>query len=191
VQNDKLMPTATITILMLLLFGCMAAPVINDKGAAVAVWDLKDLSPGGYLGPEIGEIFSSKVIQAAKEAGRYEVVERQRLILALEELRLGVSLADEDTRLTVGKIVGARFMIFGSYQVFQEKMRIDLKFVDVQSGRVLNSVGTILPHGNLEEWLVATKRLADELLRLDRKSLLRPCRTASSMAFVLGSFDAA
>jgi hypothetical protein len=82
----------------------------------------------------------------------------------LEELHLGSSaLADEQTRLKLGKLVGARLMVFGGYQVFGGQMRIDLRLVEVETGKVLKAVHKIAPSGDMSGWLDAAGMAGGEL----------------------------
>ena len=157
--------------LLLLVFpifflgSCAHKPILYPKGATIAVWDLDDVSPAHGSQPDLGEPFSSKIIETIKESGEYAVVERDRLLLALEELQIGTeNLADEDTRLELGKIVGARLMVFGGYQIIGDMMRVDLRLVDVESGKVLNAVKSMASAANLSGWLNAVGEAAVKLL---------------------------
>lgn len=143
--------------------GCASEPVIPVH-TAVAVWDLDDLSPVAQPHAELGEMLSAKVIETIQLKG-YTVVERQRLLLALEELRLGTSeLADESTRLRLGRIAGARFMVFGAYQVVGEKMRLDMRLVEVETARVLKAVKETASSTEVQGWLEAARKAAEDLL---------------------------
>lgn len=98
------------------------------------------------------------------EKGKYSVVERERLLLALEELRLGTtSLVDESSRLELGRLVGAQLMVFGGYQIIGEMMRVDLRLVEVESGKVLKAVEKTTSAADLSGWLNATRKAAEEL----------------------------
>jgi len=91
---------------------------------AVAVFDLENMTPHEPATANMGELLFGQVIDVLKEA-KHIVVERERLILALEELKLGSgALADPSTRLQVGKIVGARCMVFGTYMLISGIMRL-------------------------------------------------------------------
>ena len=111
----------------------------------------------------MGELLASEVIATLKEANTYQVVERQRLILALEELNLGSSsLADEATRLQIGRIIGARFMVFGSYLVLGDMMRLDLRLVEVETGAVVKAADKTAAAGDLNGWLEAARQATRE-----------------------------
>jgi curli biogenesis system outer membrane secretion channel CsgG len=131
----------------------------------VAVWDLENLSLSTSGQPELGEILSGQIIETLKKRGDYAVVERKRLLLALEELRLGTTaLADESTRLRLGKLVGARWMVFGAYLVAGSQMRLDLRLVEVETGKVKKAVEKTSSSRDLNDWLAVTRKAAEELL---------------------------
>jgi TolB-like protein len=149
---------------LLFLASCAAPPALPERGAAIAVWPIEDLSPATGSRPDLGEILADQVIDALKKRGDYVVVERKRLALALEELRLGTTaLADEATRLRLGKIIGARWMIFGGYLVVGDQMRLDLRLVQVETGKVTKAVQKTTTSRDMMEWMAVARRAAEEL----------------------------
>ncbi len=147
-----------------LLVSCASVPVGTTKGA-IAVWDLDDLSPGDAGRPPMGEFLSARVIEVIKGWQGYDVVERERLLLALQELRLGSSgLADEATRLRLGRISGARLMVFGGYQAAGGTVRIDLRLVEIETGKVLKAAQRTSRAENPAEWLDIAGNAAGDLL---------------------------
>lgn len=150
-------------ILVILFTSCAPKPLLPEKGATVAVWDLDDLSPPVAIQPNLGEILSSQIIETIKKRGGYTVVERERLLLALEELRLGTTqLVDETTRLKLGKMLGARFMIFGGYQIIGNQMRIDLRMVEVETGKIRKAVQKTTSGTDLSHWMDTARKAAEE-----------------------------
>ncbi len=146
------------------LFSCTPKPVIYNTGAAIAVWDLDNLSTFGVT-HDLGEPLSARIIETIKENKGYPIVERERLLLALEEMHLSSSsLADEETRLRLGRLAGARFMVFGGYQIINEMMRVDLRLVDVESGKVLKAAQKTTSAKELSGWLKIVSEAALELL---------------------------
>ena len=129
----------------LLFTSCAAPPDYTDKnfgsGSVVAVWDLENYSITQNPNLEnLQEFLSAKISETLAEEGDLIVVERQKLLLALEELHLSsTELTDESTRLQIGKMVGAQFMIFGGCQQAGDTLRIDLRLVDVERGTVLRT----------------------------------------------------
>jgi TolB-like protein len=143
--------------------GCASAPVTPSGPAAVAVWDLEDLSPGAAGEQGMGEVLSLRIVETARARG-LSVVERQKLLLAAEELRLGSSaLADESTRLRLGRITGARQMVFGGYLTVGNRVRMDLRLVDVETGKVLRTSSRTGPAGGIQALLELCGKAADDL----------------------------
>ena len=153
-------------ILLLTFFsGCTSAPCVDRQTSAVAVWDLENLNPNEVIGADMGELLAAEVIETLKEASTFQVVERQRLILALEELNLSSSaLVNDATRLRIGRIVGARFMVFGGYFVLGSMMRLDLRLVEVETGAVVKAAEKTAAAGDLNGWLKVTRQAAAELI---------------------------
>jgi curli biogenesis system outer membrane secretion channel CsgG len=151
-------------IVIFFIGGCATEPPSYKEGATIAVWDIEDLSPMGSGRPDLGQLLSAKVIETLNETGRQTVVERERLLLALEELGLGTtSLVDEATRLRIGRIVGARLMVFGGYQVIADKMRLDLRLVEVESGGILKAAQRTTSAADVSGWLKAATEATSEL----------------------------
>ncbi|MEJ2236277.1 MAG: CsgG/HfaB family protein [Syntrophobacterales bacterium] len=114
--------------------------------------------------PDLGELLSAQIVETFKENGK-TVVERERLLLALEELNIGTtSLVSKATQLELGRIVGAQLMLFGGYQIIGGVMRLDLRLVEVETGRTLKAVSMTAPAEDLTAWLNTAKAAAQELL---------------------------
>ncbi len=138
-------------------------PVVPERGAAIAVWSVEDLSPASAR-QDWGDILSDQIIETIKRRGAYEVVERKRLVMALEELRLGTTaVVDESTRLRLGKLLGARWMVFGGYLAAGDHMRLDLRLVEVETGKVKKAVQKTTSSKDLNDWISSVRRAAEEL----------------------------
>ncbi len=146
------------------LLGC--ATIVEQQGfSAVAVWDPENLSFKDSGMPDLGGVLSGEIIQTLQASG-IKVVEREKLVAMLEELKLGSSeLADESTRLKVGRMIGAREMVFGGYMVVGNTMRLDLRMVDVASGKVLKTAKMTAGANDIAGWLKAARDAAAELLK--------------------------
>jgi curli biogenesis system outer membrane secretion channel CsgG len=154
----------SLALLGLIFYACAVRPVEYEQGTSVAVWDLENLCPmkGGH--PDLSEFLSAKVAGTIKAKGYYNIVERQRLLLVLDELNLGTSmLVDEATGLQLGRMVGARLMVFGGYLVFAEQMRLDLRLVDVETGGIIKTAEKTVSATDLTGWLNAAEAAANEL----------------------------
>ena len=157
-------PFPVVFVFIATFVACVPQPISYKKGVTVAVWDLDNIGTASSTRPDIGELLSGKIIETLMGKGKYSVVERERLLLALEELRLGnTSLVDERFRLDLGRLVGARLMVFGGYQIIGEVMRVDLRLVEVESGKVLKAVEKTTSAADLSGWLSAVSEAVEEL----------------------------
>ncbi len=159
--------TVPFLFVALALAACAPTPqaVVSERRSVVAVWDLEDVGPLTKGSPVLGELLSSEILETIKQKGTYTVVERQRLQLVLEELKLGTtSLVDDSTRLRLGKLVGATLMVFGGYQTIGDMVRLDVRLVEVESGRTIKAVFKTAPAANVPELLKATRAATADLM---------------------------
>ncbi len=163
--------SCVVLLLQFFLLSCVAEktapiPKTYGEGSVAAVWDLEDMSVTVHpaLG-EMQEFFAARVSQTLSTAGGFELVERQKLILALEELSLGSSaLASESSRLEIGRVLGAQVMVFGGYQLIGKQFRVDLRMVEVESGVVLRAAESTVISADMEGWLGAAEKAAMQLV---------------------------
>lgn len=129
-----------------LLLAAWAAPLVAGAQAtpatlpAVVVWDFDDQSPvpgsGAFLRRSLSENLTAQLLQVPG----LPVVERQRLRDVLAEQKLaGDQLADADTRLRLGRIVGAARMVFGGFFVLGDQVQVHVRVIDTASSRVISS----------------------------------------------------
>lgn len=155
-------------ILAFLAAGCASRTAPIPTGPpALAVWTLEDLSLPGTTQPDWAELMTAGVMEAVEADGAYILVERERLLAILQELSLGSSdLAAGATSLRIGRIAGARLMIFGAYQVIASQMRVDLRLVEVETGKVIITATQTASADNLSGWLQAAAMAAHDLLEM-------------------------
>ena len=155
--------------LPVLVYACASGPSgvpSRNLRRSVAVLNFENLSPLNTAHADLSELLTARAVEAIEEAGRYDVVERQRLAMVLEELNLGTSMvADRQTQLKLGEITGARLMVFGSYQIFENQLRLDVRLVDVESGRVINAVSRMADEHNMPGWLDVSAKSMDRLFQ--------------------------
>ena len=152
-------------ILLVLLTACATRPVVTERRLAVAIWDLEAMDPLAEIRSDLGEMLSSQIIDTFNQRGNYTIVERERLVLALEELSLGAtSLVDDATRLKLGRIVGANLMVFGGYHIFGDLMRLDLRLVEVETGKTLKAAAGTAQAGDIPGMLSAADEAARQLV---------------------------
>lgn len=163
-RNRRRIFRLALAALAMLVAACSAAH--PPRPAAVAVWDLEDLNPVDRRQPEAGELLAGQVMARLDASRRYQVVEREYLVKVLEELHLGsAALADAQTRLRLGRIIGARQMVFGAFQTIGPLPRVDLRLVDVASGKILQTASGMAAVADINGWLQAADRAAAELVK--------------------------
>lgn len=112
-----------------------------------------NFSEGEALEERLRLRMSDALITALVQAGRFDVVERSRLDLVMSEQNLTqTGRVDPATAARVGRILGAELVVFGvvtgateqkidkfSYDLVRVEVSIDVRAVNVSSGRVVIS----------------------------------------------------
>jgi len=126
---------------VLILFTLLICNSVLSQ-VTVAVLDFENNSIMGRekwapLTSGLAQILTSEIDPVAA----LKVVERRRLKDLMDEVKLAQSgMIDDRQTVSVGKLVGARYMIFGAYLVdMKEKIRIDMRIVDVETGEALKA----------------------------------------------------
>ncbi len=147
------------------------SPKQYGPGTTVAVWEIEDLSVTvNPLLTDMKDFFSDTIINTLAEHGKFKVIERQKLALALTELNLGSSeLASEENRLKIGQILGAQLMVFGGYQMLGEQLRFDLRMVEVESGVVINTAEHSVHSADMAGWIKASQDAATKLVKKEKQ----------------------
>ncbi len=156
-----------LSVICLLTAGIAGCATTGKKSGlmTVAVFDIENLSPDDSTGDDLGILLSSEIVGRLSTKPAIQIIERQKLLSVLQELKLGNSeLADESVRLKVGRMLGAKRMVFGSYLVSGSNMRLDLRLVDVETGRILKTAKETVIAGETEEWMDAAGEAADTLM---------------------------
>ena len=133
--------------------------ILPLKGAAPANSDL------AYFGPSAQSIFTTSF----SKLSQLELIERERIDDISQELqRQQTDLFDAASRSALGKLLGVRVMLFGSYFQLGTKLRIDARMVEVETGKVLHAVEVTDESSNLFDMLnELTKKFSDALERGD------------------------
>ncbi len=132
------------SVMALTLAAGLAAPQVllgQDSRPGVAVMPFED---GGSYGQD-AEDFEALTVGmqqllltefAINDALR--VVERGRINDLLAEMELGASgTVDAGTAAQVGKLVGARYMVFGSFIDWYGDFRVNARIVNVETGEIV------------------------------------------------------
>lgn len=91
------------------------------------------------------------------------VVERDRLQAVLDEQKLAkAGKTDPATAARIGKLLGARYLVLGSYFDVMKAFRVDARLVDVETGQIVKSIGA---NGKAEDFITLEQILADGLCK--------------------------
>jgi TolB-like protein len=91
-------------------------------------------------------------------AGGVKVVERTQLQAVMDELNLGHSaVVDEDTSAKLGQLLGAEYLVLGSYFSLAGTLRVDARLVRVETGEVVHATGG---NGAVADFLEIERKVA-------------------------------
>lgn len=129
-----------------ILFGMILIPLLlfadstGRKTVAVLYFENNSIAQRSDLEPLRKGLADMFTTELSKIDG-LKVIERSRLQQMLEEMSLGMSGAvDPKTAQSVGKVLGAQILVFGSYMnMFGGKMRIDARLVETETGLTLEA----------------------------------------------------
>ncbi|OPX34348.1 hypothetical protein B1H10_03860 [candidate division KSB1 bacterium 4484_188] len=104
------------------------------------------------------------MITTLSQVQELKVVERRQLKTLLEEMALGQSGSiDTGTAQQVGKLLGARYMVVGSFiQGYKNELRIDVRIVKTETGEIIKAEEVT---GKLDEVLYLIRKLSEKVFR--------------------------
>ena len=170
------MKTAPILLIAALCLVSMASRVFGETGkrsiaekavpeansitsVTVAIMDFESKAPGNPdLGSQVGDILTARL----SVYDQFQLVERKKLEKLLQEHQLNLTgMVDANRAVKVGKMLGARIMVFGRAFTVDK----DLYFVGKVVGTETSRVKGVIAKGNLEGNLSdIIDQLADKLV---------------------------
>ncbi|WP_342373781.1 CsgG/HfaB family protein [Myxococcus stipitatus] len=129
---------AVLLLLLPLHLALGAAPSRPPRGP-VAVMPFRNLNEDAALN-WLARGLAETLVSDLRASGNLVLVEREQLDAAVAELKLQAeTLTTESSAVRVGRLVGARTMVIGSIQRAQDTLRINARFIDVETGTVLDT----------------------------------------------------
>ena len=124
----------------------METPDKSPMFIGLGVFHYSDKSIAGnfssYLENKLGLVLN--------RTGRFELVDREKLDVILEETRFGLSgLVDENTRVEPGRLKGLQGILSGRYYDSGESVRLYLELLDLETGTIISSKEVILPKNEI------------------------------------------
>ena len=113
-----------------------------DDQQTIAVLYFEDLSADDEQSESLKKVLSSMMISFLSVSDNVTIVERMRIQEVYAELELSKSKQfNQQTVAEIGKLLGARQLVLGSYFFFEDTLRIDARLVNVETGATVVSEG--------------------------------------------------
>lgn len=126
--------TRIIYIVILILYSF--ADTISAEKATVAVLNLKTDKKTKKYGEAVTGILTAKLI----ESGKFSVIERTRLKDILNEHKIILTGLAEGSQ-KIGRLLGVKYLIFGSISALSGFIEIDIRMVEAESGIIVAASG--------------------------------------------------
>jgi TolB-like protein len=163
-SSGRLISSLTVVAIAVVVVGALAPRAhADDTRPTVAVLYFDYSGKDADLGV-LRKGLAQMLISDLSALDGVRLVERDRLEEILAELKLSQSgKIDQQTAAKVGKLLGARYMVLGSYFDLMKTLRTDARVVEVESGKIVESTGVT---GKPEDFLSVESKLSSELTRI-------------------------
>jgi len=133
--------------LVALALAAVAAPpqlqAQDDTRPGIAVFEFEAAGSVGEDGMDMENLgigLQAMLLNELRQNGSLRIVERRELNRVLQEIELGGSGAvDQGTAAQAGKLVGARYMVFGSITDLFGEVVLTARVVNVETGELVRS----------------------------------------------------
>lgn len=191
----RALPFACLLLACARLLGGLVAGALLGAGAAhaadppsVAVLPLQKGAAGAqYDG--LGRALAGMVVSDLSALPGLRLVERDQLDALLAEMKLQeTGFLDPKTAQKLGKGVGARFVVTGSFTVLDPAFALDARIVEVQTGEIVKAAAA---NGTVTDFVAVEKELVEALVTgldltlssSERRKLLMQAPTERFTAF--------
>ena len=153
-------------LILLLSFGIFTTICFAQTDRlTIAVLDFKDNSP--FKSDELKPMeqgLADMMITTLSQVSALKIVERSDLSSLIEEMSLGqTGMIDESSAQQVGKLVGAQYMVLGSFMKGMKKdIRIDCRIVKTETGVTVKAEQV---SGKLKEIINLTGKLGEKIIK--------------------------
>ena len=155
-------------ICMIFLGACL--PAFAAKNTVAVLYFSTSTTSEKLKGLEVG--LAQMLITDLSGKGEFDVVEREKLQAILDELELGHNgIADPASAAKIGKLLGARYMLMGSYMEIMNTLRVDARLVEVETSKIVGAHGV---NGAPEAFMSMEAELAEFALKTLASSLPKP-----------------
>jgi TolB-like protein len=108
---------------------------IADRPLSIAFLGLKH---SGVRAGDFSETFDHALMRHLQTSKRVVVLERSLIEPVLRELRLSSStLAEPDTALSLGRLIGARFILTGNVITTEPETMVSIRVIETETSRII------------------------------------------------------
>ena len=143
---------------------CMliVVPVRAEEAKSIAVLPFRNSSGRADL-DAVAEGLGDLIVVCGQSSPGVTFVERETVSRILAEQKISLAgLTDDKTKVQVGNLLGAKYIVTGGMVVVNGKLKINAHLFDVESTRVVKSSES---DGSLNELLETTQPLAADLMK--------------------------
>lgn len=155
----------TVALVSGLLLPAFAASAADSKAPVRAIiLPFKNLS-ANVEDNWLGESFSETLTMGLAPLRSLQLVERSQISNIMKEQAFSqTGFVDDQSAPQMGKLVGAKIVVLGSYQKVGTELSINARFVDVETGKIDATV-TAQVQGPYSDLFKLQKKLADQLIQ--------------------------
>jgi TolB-like protein len=145
-----------------LLLGTVATGTTQEPEKSVVAVVRFDNNTGDEKYDNLGRAMSSMMISDLSVIERIQLVERERMEEVMTEQDLQYSgRVDPETAVTLGMIVGADYMVFGSFVTMDPEMRLDTRVTKTETAEIVTTADV---RGQGQSLFDLQQQLADTLI---------------------------
>lgn len=187
----------TISLLSLALGGLAQPTIAQDRRPGIAVLPFEN---GGSYGKDREDFdalrkgLAAMLISELSNNSEVRLVDRFETQRVLDEQGLAVAeRVDKETAAKIGKLVGARYMITGSFIDLYGDFRIDARMINVETGEIMKVVRSDPKYHDRKDMMRMVESVGTLIMRDNRlpplpaTSAQRPARQVPTEALVLFS----
>ena len=149
------------TIILVVVISVSPGVAAQQNASVIAIVPFTNLTKDTdleWLSEGIVETLTTKLAHVKT----IQIVERQRLSAALDEISLGqMGVVDEAKAAKAGQMVGAETVVTGAFQQVGETFRLTARFVKVATGVISN---TAMATGSYADLFSLEDKIADDIL---------------------------
>ena len=144
-----------------ILISSLCAQTVSKRTVAILDFNNNSIVDKEKLEP-LRKGLSEILITEMSQIEAFNIVEREKLRELVTEQEFGQSeMVDQASAQKMGKLLGAQNLLFGAFvHSFGEKIRVDVRIVEVETGRTLRAVEET---GDLEDIFDIVKELTKKI----------------------------